>query len=465
LPNARSGAPVPPARDAGETRRGGMRAPRLRAGVRGLHGVYLGIASPLARAGAQGCQPQEEPVTMRTSLLHSLGTTALIAGLAAAPALAQKKYGPGVTDTEIKIGNTMPYSGPASAYGTIGKAEEAYFNKINAEGGINGRKIKFVSADDGYSPPKAVEQVRMLVEQEQVAFLFNTLGTPSNTAIHKYMNGKKVPQLFVATGATKWGDPQHFPWTMGWQPSYQTEGRIFAKYLLANLPNAKIGILYQNDDYGKDYVTGLKNNLGDKAKAMIIKEVSYEVTDPTIDSQIGDLKASGADVFYDITTPKFAAQAIRRAHDVGWQQTHLLNSVSNSVGGALAPAGLDKAKGVISLAYFKDPTDAQWKNDKGFQGWLAFMKQWYPQGALDDGGNVYGYNVAQGLVQVLQQCGDDLSRENIMKQAASLKDLELPMLLPGIKVNTSPTDFFPIEQMQLEKFDGTTWVLFGDVIG
>ena len=400
---------------------------------------------------------------MRSSFVRGLAGAAVIAGLAATPALGQSA--PGVTQTEIKIGNTMPYSGPASAYGTIGKVEEAYFNKINSEGGINGRKIKFISADDGYSPPKAVEQVRMLVEQEQVAFLFNTLGTPTNTAIHKYLNSKKVPQLFVATGATKWGDPQHFPWTMGWQPSYQTEGKIFAKYILANLPNGKIGILYQNDDYGKDYVVGLKNNLGDKAKSMIIKEVSYEVTDPTIDSQIADLKASGADVFYDITTPKFAAQAIRRAHDVGWQQTHLLNSVSNSVGAALAPAGLDKAKGIISLAYLKDPTDKQWKNDKGFQDWAAFMKQWYPQGNMDDGGNVYGYTVAQGLVQVLKQCGNDLSRENVMKQADSLKNLDLPMLLPGIRVNTGATDFFPIEQMQLQKFDGTTWVLFGDVIG
>jgi branched-chain amino acid transport system substrate-binding protein len=398
-------------------------------------------------------------------MLCSVATLALIAGLAAAPAWAQKKNGPGVTDTEIKIGNTQAFSGPASSYGTIAKAQEAYFNKINAEGGINGRKIKFLMQDDGYQPPKAVEQTRMLVEQEQVAFMFNQLGTPTNTAIHKYMNAKKTPHLFLATGATKWGNPKDFPWTMGWQPSYQTEGKIFAKYILQNVPNGKIGILYQNDDYGKDYVNGLKMGLGDKAKAMVIKEVTYEAADPTIDSQITDLKASGADIFYNITIPKFAAMAVRKVHDIGWKPTHLLNGVSVSVSSVMKPAGMEKGKDVIALAYLKDPTDPQWKNDKGYQDWLAFMKQWYPSGNVDDSLNAYGYSVAQTLVHTLKQCGDDLSRENIIKQAASIKNLELPMLLPGIKVNTSPTDFFPIEQMQLQRFNGEIWELFGDVLG
>jgi len=395
----------------------------------------------------------------------SVAVLAVLAGLAAAPAVAQKKHGPGVTDTEIKIGNIEAYSGPASSYGTIGKVQDAYFTMINAQGGINGRKIKFISQDDGYQPPKTVEQARMLIEQEQVAVLFNSLGTPTNTAIHKYMNAKKAPHLFLATGATKWGNPKDFPWTMGWQPSYQTEGKIFAKYILTNVPKGKIGILYQNDDYGKDYVTGLKLGLGDKAKGMIVKEVTYEPADPTIDAQINDLKASGADIFYNITIPKFAAQAIRKVHDVGWQPTHLLNGVSVSVSAVMKPAGFDKAKDVISLAYLKDPTDPQWKDDKGLQEWRAFMKQYFPGGNQEDSLNAYGYSAAQTLVHVLKAAGDDLTRENIMKQAASIKNLELPLLLPGIKVNTSPTDFFPIEQMQLQRFDGTQWVLFGDIIG
>jgi branched-chain amino acid transport system substrate-binding protein len=399
--------------------------------------------------------------------MRALIASALCIGLALAvhPAGAQKKYGPGVTDTEIKVGHTNPYSGPASSYGTIGKSQEAFFNMINAQGGINGRKIKFITLDDGYQPPKTVEQVRRLVEDDQVAFLFQNTGTPTNSAIHKYVNVKKVPHLFIATGATKWGDPKGFPWTMGWQPSYQTEGKIFAKYILTNIPKAKIGILYQNDDYGKDYVTGLKMGLGDKAKAMIVKEVTYEPTDPTVDSQIVDLKNSGADVFYDITIQKFSAMAIRKAHDIGWQQTHLLNSVSVSIAGALKPAGLDKSKDIISLAYIKDPFDPQWKTDKGMVEFWAFLKQWGPTLNPEDILNSYGYSAAQTLVQVLKQCGDDLTRENIMKQAANIKDLELPLLLPGIKVNTSPTDFFPVEQMQLQRFNGEVWVLFGDIIG
>ena len=369
----------------------------------------------------------------------------------------------GVTATEIKIGNTMPYSGPASAYGTIGKAEAAYFKKINEEGGINGRKINFVSYDDSYSPPKAVEMVRKLVEEDQVLFVFNPLGTPTNTAIWKYMNDKKVPQLFVATGATKWGDPKGHPWTMGFQPNYQIEGKIYAHYILKNIPNAKVGILYQNDDYGKDYVKGFKEGLGDAAKRVIIMEQTYEVTDPTIDSQIVNLKNSGANVFFNVTIPKFAAQAIKKAFEIGWKPTHFLNNVSASVGATLVPAGLEASQGLISTQYLKDPTDPQWKSDKGYKDWTAFMQKYYPDGNLADAGNVYGYSVAQTVVQVLKQCGNDLSRENVMRQAASLKNFELPMALPGVKVNTSPTDFYPIEQEVLIKFDGKEWVRFGEL--
>src|SRR5213593_617977 len=380
--------------------------------------------------------------------------------LVAGPAAAQS---PGVTPTEVKIGNTNPYSGPASAYGTIGKALTAYFTKVNAEGGVNGRKIDFVTLDDGYSPPKTVEMVRRLVEQDQVAFVFQTLGTPTNSAIHKYMNQQKTPQLFVATGATKWGDPQNFPWTMGWQPTYQAEGHIFAQYVLKTVPNAKVGILYQNDDYGKDYVKGLKDALGDAAKKIIVMEQTYEVTDPTVDSQIVNLKNSGANVFYNVTIPKFAVQAIKKSHDIGWKPTHFLNNVSSSLGTVLKPAGLDASKALISALYQKEITDPQWKNDKGYLDWVAFMKKYYPEGALDDQSNAYGYLAAQTLVQVLKQCGNDLSRENIMKQAANLKNFELALLLPGMKVNTSPTDFAPIEQEQLAKFDGERWMLFGEL--
>ena len=377
---------------------------------------------------------------------------------------AQKKYGPGASDTEIKIGNINPYSGPASAYGLIGKTIAAYFKKINAEGGINGRKINFISYDDGYSPPKAVEQARKLVESDEVLLIFQSLGTPSNSAIHKYMNAKKVPQLFVATGATKWGDPKHFPWTMGWQPNYQSEARIYAKYLLEKYPNGKIGILYQNDDYGKDYVKGLKDGLGAKAKTMIVSEQPYETSDPTVDSQVINLKASGADVFFNVTTPKFAAQAIRKAAEIGWKPLHLLNNVSNSVGSVLKPAGMENAKDIVSTAYYKDPTDPTWKDDVGFKHWAEFMAKDFPEGDKSSSFTVYGYSVAQTLVQVLKQCGDNLTRENVMKQAANLKDFEPEMLLPGIKVNTSPTDFYPIEQMQLMRFNGQRWELFGPVL-
>jgi branched-chain amino acid transport system substrate-binding protein len=379
-------------------------------------------------------------------------------------ALAQKKYDTGASDTEIRIGNIMPYSGPASAYGVIGKTEEAYFKKINAEGGINGRKINFISYDDAYSPPKTVEQARKLVESDEVLLVFNSLGTPPNSAIHKYMNTKKVPQLFVATGATKWNDPKDFPWTMGWQPNYQSESQIYAKYILKEKPNAKIAILYQNDDYGKDYVKGLKDGLGAKAASMIVIEESYEVSQPTIDSSIVKLKSTDADVFFNVTTPKFAAQAIKKMAEIGWKPMHFLNNVSASVGTVMKPAGFENSQGIISSNYMKDPTDAQWKNDPGMKAWNEFLDKYYPEANRADGGVVYGYNVAQGLVQVLKQCGDDLTRANVMKQAASIKDFVPGGVLPGVKVNTSPTDFAPISQLQLMRFKGETWELFGEIL-
>ena len=386
------------------------------------------------------------------ALLSSAGTV-----------LAQKKYDPGADDKEIRVGSIHPYSGPASAYGTIGKAIGAYFDKVNAEGGVNGRKIKYVALDDGYNPAKTVEQARKLVEEEEVLMVFNPLGTPPNTAIQKYMNQKKVPHLFVATGATKWGDPKNFPWTMGWQPPYQTEGSIFAKHILDTKPNAKIAVLMQNDDYGKDYFKGFEDGLGDK-KNMIVAKVTYEVTDPTIDSQIVSLKASGADAFFNITTPKFAAQAIKKMAEVGWKPVHYLNSVSASVSAVLAPAGLEISKDILTTLYAKDPTDPQFANDQGMKDWSAWMKKYYPSGNATDAFNVYGYNVAQTLVQVLKQSGDNLTRENVMKQAASL-DMNLPMLLPGVNIKTSPDDFYPIEREQLARFDGKTWILFGKVYG
>ena len=394
-----------------------------------------------------------------------LQTTAASAALFAMPAVrASAATAPGVTDKEIKIGQTMPYSGNASAYGAIGKAEAAYFKKINDEGGINGRMINFISLDDQYSPPKTVELVRRLVEQEEVAFCFQTLGTPSNSAIHKYMNDHKVPQLFVATGATKWSDPKHFPWTMGWQPNYQTEAHIYARQILSTKPDSKIGILYQNDDFGKDYLIGLKDALGDKYAAMVVKEASYEATDPTVDSQIVTLQGAGADTLLTAAIPKFAAQAIRKAYDVGWKPTHYLSNVSISVGAVLEPAGLEKSQGIISADYRKDASDPRWKDDAGYKQWLAFMQKHMPDADLKDNNFPYGMMVAMTLVQVLKQCGNDLSRENIMKEAANLHDLEMPMLLPGIKINTSPDNFAPIKQMQLQHFDGKSWELFGDVL-
>jgi len=379
-------------------------------------------------------------------------------------ALAQKKYDTGATDTEIKIGNIMPYSGPASAYGVIGKTEEAYFKKINAEGGINGRKINFVSYDDAYSPPKTVEQARKLVESDEVLIVFNSLGTPPNSAIQKYLNSKKVPQLFVATGATKWNDPKEFPWTMGWQPNYQSESQIYAKYILKNKPDAKIAVLYQNDDYGKDYLKGFKDGLGAKAASMIIVEESYEVSQPTIDSNIVKLKSLNADVFFNVTTPKFAAQAIKKMNEIGWKTLHFLNNVSSSIGSVMKPAGFENGQDIISSNYLKDPTDAQWKDDAGMKAWNEFLDKYYPEANRADLSVMYAYTVAQGLVHVLKASGDNLTRENVMKQAASIKDLELGGLLPGVKVNTSATDFAPISQLQLMKFKGETWERFGEIL-
>ena len=401
----------------------------------------------------------------RTPFTLALAGLVSLAWLAAAnPAMAQKKYDTGATDKEIKIGGISPYSGPASAYGAIGKAISAYFAKINDEGGVNGRKINFISLDDGYNPAKTVEQARKLVEEEEVLLLFNTLGTPPNSAIHKYMNTKKVPHLFVATGATKWGDPKNFPWTMGWQPNYQSESKVFAGHILETKPNAKIAILYQNDDYGKDYLKGFEDALGEKGKTMIISKISFEVTDPTVDSQLVSLKATGADTFFNISTPKFAAQAIKKIAEIGWKPTHYLNSVSASVGSVMTPAGLENGIGIYTASYIKDPTDPQFQKGKEWDDWLAWMKKYNTSGDVKDVNAVYGYTVAQGMVQVLKQAGDNLTRENIMKQAASL-DMTLPMLLPGVNIKTGPDDFYPIEREQLMKFDGKTWQLFGKIYG
>jgi branched-chain amino acid transport system substrate-binding protein len=402
-------------------------------------------------------------MSARRKLWIAAVTASTVALASTGSALAQKKYDTGASDTEIKIGNIMPYSGPASAYGVIGKTEAAYFSKINAEGGINGRKISFITYDDGYSPPKAVEQARKLVESDEVLLVFNPLGTPSNTAIEKYMNGKKVPQLFVATGATKWNEPKDFPWTMGWQPSYQSEARIYAKYLVKEKPGAKIAVLFQNDDFGKDYLKGLKDGLGAKS-SMIIAEEGYETSEPSIDNHIVKLKASGADVFISITTPKFAAQAIKKLAEMNWTPLHIVSNVSASVGGVIKPAGFENAQGILSAAYAKDGADAQWDNDPGMKKFLDFLTKYYPDGNKLDGSVVYGYGAAQTMVKVLQMCGDDLTRENVMKQAANLKSFTPDTLLPGVTINTSATDFAPIKQLQMMRFKGEKWELFGDII-
>jgi branched-chain amino acid transport system substrate-binding protein len=405
---------------------------------------------------------------MRTSLrshLATLSAAAFAVTVMGGTALAQKKYDTGATDTEIKIGHINPYSGPASAYGVIGKTIDAYFKKINAEGGINGRKINFISYDDGYSPPKAVEQTRKLVESDEVLLMFQPLGTPGNTAIQKYLNGKKVPQLFVATGATKWNDPKNNPWTMGWQPNYQTESQIYAQYIMKEKPNAKIAILYQNDDYGKDYVKGLKDGLGAKAASMIVAESSYEVSEPTVDSHIVKLRSSGADVFFNVATPKFAAQAIKKMAEIQWQPLHVLNSVGSSIGSVIKPAGYENSQGIISAAYIKDPTDPQWKDDPAMKKFDEFLAKYYPDGNRIDASVIYGYTVAQTMVQTLKQAGDNLTRENIMKEAANLKNVTVDGLLPGITLNTSPTKFAPLTQVQLVRLKGETWERFGPILG
>jgi len=396
--------------------------------------------------------------------LAAFSTAIILLATSQGGAFAQKKYDTGATDTEIKIGNIMPYSGPASAYGMIGRIEAAYFNKINAEGGINGRKITFISYDDAYSPPKAVEQAIKLVELDDVLLIFQSVGTPSNTAIQKYMNERGVPQLFVGSGATKWNDPQHFPWTMGLQPNYQSEARIYAKYILREKPNAKIAVLYQNDDYGKDYLKGLKDGLGDEAASMIVAEDAYDVTEATVDSHVIKMKSLNADVFVDIATAKFAAQAIKKAAEIGWKPLHFLNNVAASVGVVMKPAGLEASQGIISSAYLKDPTDPQWKDYPDMKAWNQFLDKYYPDADRADGLVVYAYMEAQALEHVLNACGDNLTRENVMKQAASIKDLELGGLLPGIKLNTSVTNFAPISQLQLTRFKGETWERFGDIL-
>jgi len=393
------------------------------------------------------------------ALIAAVAMSVIVADSAA----AQKKYDPGASDSEIRIGNTMPYSGPASAYAAVGKAAAAYFRMINDHGGVNGRKIKFISYDDAYSPPKTVEQARKLVEGDEVLFLVASLGTAPNSAIHKYMNARKVPHLFVSTGATKWGDPKNFPWTMGYQPNYQSEGRIYAKYILAGHPAGKVAVLFQNDDYGKDVLKGLRDGLGDKA-GMIVAEAPYEVSDPTVDSQVVRLRSSGADIFVNIATPKFAAQAIKKVAELGWKPTHILNNVAGSIGSVLRPAGLQNSKGILSTAYFKDQTDPALANDPAVKEWTAFMDKYLPEGDKANNSHVSGYTIAQLTVRVLTACGDDLTRANVMKQAASLKDVELGMLLPGIKVNTSPTDYFPLKELQMRRFNGEGWENFGPII-
>jgi ABC-type branched-subunit amino acid transport system substrate-binding protein len=388
----------------------------------------------------------------------------LLATLSAGDLHAQKRYGPGVTDTEILLGQSMPYSGPASAYGTYGKAQAAFFRMLNEHGGVNGRKIKLLSLDDGYSPPRTVEQIRKLVEQDQVLAIFSSFGTPTNTAIVKYLNVKKVPHLFVTSGAAEFTDPKTYPWTIGWRVNYVSEAQVYARYLLEMRPNAKIAALYQHDDVGKDYMRGLREGLGDRAQKMIVAEASFEVTDPTVDSQIVSLKSSGADTFFNFSSPKAAAQAIRKIWDLGWRPLQFVGNPAASVATVMRPAGIEKSIGIISGAFLKDPTDAHWLSDAGYRKWLAFMKQYYPEGDLADFYNVYAYSTAQTLVQVLKQCGDDLTRENVMRQTANLKNFELPMLLPGIRIDTGPTDYSPVEQMQLQRFDGKQWVLFGEII-
>jgi branched-chain amino acid transport system substrate-binding protein len=401
-------------------------------------------------------------VTSRRGFVGGASALALLFGSRAA--FAQKKYDNGASDTEIKLGHCGPYSGPASAYGVIGKGIEAYWKSVNDAGGINGRKVNFVTLDDGYSPAKTVEVVRQLVEQDKVLCLFNTLGTPSNTAIQKYMNQKKVPQLYVATGASKWGRPKEFPWTMGYQPDYHTEAVIYAKHIQANIKDAKVGVLMQNDDFGKDYVDGFKEGLGKDAGNVIAKLVTYEVTDPTVESQIIQLKDSGANVFFNVATPKFAAQAIRKAADIGWKPAQYMTNVSASVTSVMKPAGFDNGQGIITAAYLKDPTDKRWDDDAEMKTWRVWMDKYMPGANQGDANYVYAYSVSFLMQQTLAKCGDTLTHENVMKQAANFQKLRVPMLLPGITVSTSPTDYYPIQAVQLQRFKGETWDLFGEVM-
>jgi ABC-type branched-subunit amino acid transport system substrate-binding protein len=401
---------------------------------------------------------------MRNGIFHLVTGTAIAIALSAAPALAQKKYDTGATDTEIKIGQTNPFSGPASAYATIGKTQAAYIKMINDQGGVNGRKINLIQYDDAYSPPKAVEQVRKLVESDEVLLTFQILGTPSNAAVQKYLNSKKVPQLFAATGASKFTDPKNFPWTMGFNPNYFVEGRIYGQYIIKNYPNAKVGILYQNDDLGKDYLNGIKAGLGDKAATMVVAEASYEVSDPTIDSQILKIKSAGADLFFSASTPKQAAQAIKKIGELDWHPVHILDINATSVGAVMKPAGLEASKGVISVNYGKDPLDPTWKDDAGMKKYFEFMAKYYPDGDKDSSFNSYGYMTTQLLIDVLKQCGDDLTRENVLKQATSLKNVQLDLLLPGIVVNTTPTDYRVNKQLQMMKFNGERWEMFGPIL-
>ena len=401
---------------------------------------------------------------MRHRLFHFVTGTAVALALSASSAQAQKNYDPGATDTEVKIGQTVPFSGPASAYATIGKAQAAYFNMINQQGGVNGRKINLIQYDDAYSPPKAVEQVRKLVESDEVLLTFQIIGTPSNAAVQKYLNTKKVPQLFAATGATKFTDPKNFPWTLGFNPNYFVEGRIYGQYILKQYPNAKVGILYQNDDLGRDYLNGIKAGLGEKAATMVVAEASYEMTDPTIDSQILKLKSAGADLFFSASTPKFAAQAIKKNAELGWKPVHILDINATSVGAVMQPAGLEASKDVISVNYGKDPLDPTWKDDPGMKRYFEFMAKYYPEGDKNSSFNAYGYSTSQLMVHVLKQCGDNLTRENVMKQATNLKDVQLDLALPGIVGNTTPDDYRVNKQFQMMKFNGERWELFGPIL-
>jgi len=394
---------------------------------------------------------------------HRLVPALLVLAALAAPAAAQKKYDPGASDGEIKLGQTMPYSGPLSAFATLGRAELAYYRMINDKGGVNGRRITMISLDDGYVPPKTLEQTRKLVEDEGVLAIVGSLGTPTNTAIQKYLNARQVPQIFIASGATKWADPEHYPWTMTWTPTYQAEARIYARYILQNAPNGRIAVLMQNDDFGKDYLVGLRDGLGpDAASKMIVAQATYEATDATVDSQIITLAASGADVFLNVSSPKFASQSIRKAYDIGWHPAQFLDNPAASIGAVLKPAGVEKAKGIISLAFVKDPTDPQFAKDGDYQAWLAWMKEYYPEGSLEDPQNVVGYAQAATVVQVLKQCGDELTRANVMRQAANLRHFHPDMLLDGIFLDSSPSNYAPMQEARLERFDGERFVLFGE---